>query len=130
MKHENRSSLTQAQREELKRTLEAKRAELQHALRQHEVLEDALEAGSSEREPGDPADRAETATEEHERISLADRDLELLEEVDAALGRFAEGTYGVSETSGRPIPFERLRAVPWTRFEVDEGERIEHAVRH
>ena len=131
MKSEHRISLTQAQREELKRALEEKRSQLQHALRQHEVVEDALEAASSEREPGDPADLAEAATGEHERISLADRDLDLLEEVDAALGRFAEGTYGMSEITGRPIPYERLRLVPWTRYEADEAERIEHqAARH
>jgi DnaK suppressor protein len=38
-----------------------------------------------------------------------------LEEVDAALGRLATGTYGVCEVCGRPIPGERLEARPAAR---------------
>jgi DnaK suppressor protein len=130
MKAEHARSLTQAQRDELKQLLEAKRQQLLDGLRKSEGLDEIREADSSEQEPGDAADFAEVSTEQHERIALADRDLELLEEVEAALGRFARGTYGVSETSKRPIPFERLRAVPWTRFDASEAERIEHARRH
>jgi DnaK suppressor protein len=129
MKPEHATSLTKAQRDELKQLLEAKRTQLLEALREYEGLDDDREAGSTEQEPGDAADLAEVATEQHERIALADHDLELLEEVEAALGRFARGTYGVSETSKRPIPFERLRAVPWTRFDASEAERVEHARR-
>lgn len=130
MKPEHATSLTQAQRDELKQLLEAKRKQLLDTLREHDGLDEDGEAVSSEQGPGDAADLAEVSTEQHERIALADRDLELLEEVEAALGRFARGTYGVSETSKRPIPFERLRAVPWTRFDASEAERIEHARRH
>jgi RNA polymerase-binding transcription factor DksA len=35
----------------------------------------------------------------------------------------------VSEASGRPIPVERLRAVPWARYAADEAECVEHARR-
>lgn len=40
----------------------------------------------------------------------------LLEEVEAALGRIAAGSYGICEATGRRIPTVRLRAIPWTRF--------------
>jgi DnaK suppressor protein len=40
----------------------------------------------------------------------------LLEEVEAALGRIAAGSYGICEATGRRIPPIRLRAIPWTRF--------------
>jgi RNA polymerase-binding transcription factor DksA len=52
-----------------------------------------------------------------------------LAEVDAALQRVDDGTYGVSEISGRPIPEERLRAVPHARTLVDEQQLAESQAR-
>jgi DnaK suppressor protein len=121
-------ALTQAQREELRRTLETKRQHLLVVLREHEDSAEERE-GALEREPGDAADLAGSAIEDNDRIAMADRDLELLEEVDHALTRLDAGTYGLSEASGRPISYERLRAVPWARYDADEAERIERATR-
>jgi DnaK suppressor protein len=39
-----------------------------------------------------------------------------LDEIDAAQARLAAGTYGACETCRRPIPLERLRAVPAARY--------------
>jgi RNA polymerase-binding transcription factor DksA len=36
-------------------------------------------------------------------------------DVEHALGRFDGGTYGTCESCGRPVPFERLEAIPHTR---------------
>jgi RNA polymerase-binding transcription factor DksA len=36
------------------------------------------------------------------------------------LSRIKDGTYGVSEVSGKPIPKERLEAVPYATTLVDE----------
>jgi len=126
---EHERALTQAQREELRRTLEAKRAQLLLVLREHEDSEEERDDQALERDPTDPADLAESAIEDHDRISMADHNLELLEEVDHALTRLDEGTYGLSEASGRPIPYERLRAVPWARYSAEETERLEHGSR-
>ena len=124
-------ALTTAQREELRRTLEAKRTHLLHVLREHEDLEEARDEDEPNlRSPGDPADLAESAIEDHDRIAKAEHDLELLEEVDHALTRLDAGTYGLSEASGRPISYERLRAVPWARYDADEAEREEHSARN
>jgi DnaK suppressor protein len=127
--HAPQGALTSAQREELRRVLEAKREQLLIALREHEDFEEARDEDKLEREPGDPADLAESAIEDNDRIAKAEHDLELLEEVDHALTRLDAGTYGVSEASGRPIPYERLRAVPWARYDADEAERAEHSAR-
>jgi DnaK suppressor protein len=127
--HAPQGALTSAQREELRRVLEAKREHLLLVLREHEDLEEARDENVLEREPGDPADLAESAIEDNDRIAKAEHDLELLEEVDHALTRLDAGTYGLSEASGRPIPYERLRAVPWARYDADEAERAEHAAR-
>ena len=118
--------LTPAQRDELRRTLEAKREELLLVLREHEER-DEQDEWPLDNEPGDPADMADAAIEDNDRIARAEHDLELLEEVDHALTRLDDGTYGLSEASGRPISYERLRAVPWARYDADEAERAEHA---
>ncbi len=41
-------------------------------------------------------------------------------EIDAALERLTIGTYGYSLESGRPIPRERLEAIPWATMLVEE----------
>jgi RNA polymerase-binding transcription factor DksA len=44
-----------------------------------------------------------------------------LAEIQAALRRIDEGTYGIDEVTGEPIPPERLEAVPTARTNVDTG---------
>jgi RNA polymerase-binding transcription factor DksA len=46
-------------------------------------------------------------------------------EIDEALRRIENHTYGVCELTGKPIPRERLRAIPWTRFTKDVEARLE-----
>jgi DnaK suppressor protein len=105
--------------ESLRRALESKRAELTRA------HDENLAAGTHAEEGNypDPMDAATRAEEEAERLGLAHQELSLLTEVDRALAKIEAGTYGVSELSGRPIPIERLRAVPWARLTADEEER-------
>jgi len=57
-------------------------------------------------------------------LSLVSNDQEALQEVDAAIQRIFNGTYGICEITGKPISGERLDAVPFTRFSV-KGQ-IEH----
>ena len=45
-------------------------------------------------------------------LADTDRDLEELRDVEAALGRMREGTYGRCMRCGEPIPHERLSAFP------------------
>ena len=48
-----------------------------------------------------------------------------LAEVDAALARLDDGTYGTCEACGRPIGDDRLDALPFTRFCIDDAARAE-----
>lgn len=48
-------------------------------------------------------------------LADTDRDLEELQDVEAALARIREGTYGRCMRCGEPIPFERLNAYPTAR---------------
>lgn len=43
-----------------------------------------------------------------------------LKEINKALERMENGTYGISEVSGKEIPAERLEVLPWATRLVDE----------
>jgi RNA polymerase-binding transcription factor DksA len=43
-----------------------------------------------------------------------------LAQIEKALARIADGSYGISEVSGKPIPVERLEVLPYATTLVDE----------
>jgi DnaK suppressor protein len=53
-----------------------------------------------------------------------------LKYVDRALQKIEEGTYGLSDDSGDPIPRGRLEAVPEAIRTVEEQERFREPYRH
>jgi RNA polymerase-binding protein DksA len=56
-------------------------------------------------------------------MGLAERQQKYLEQVDDALRRIAEGTYGICRVTGEPIPIERLEEVPVAKYSV-KGKEI------
>ena len=69
---------------------------------------------------GDQADEAGLLYDREQAIDDADFERDTLEQIDRALQRIDAGTYGVSEVSGKPIPIDRLEAVPYATTLVDE----------
>ena len=53
-----------------------------------------------------------------------------LDNVERALQKIEEGTYGLSDDSGEPIPRGRLEAVPEAIRTVDEQQRYRETYRH
>jgi DnaK suppressor protein len=71
---------------------------------------------------------ADVATDEFDHnlaLSLLSAEQAALYEIDEALSRIKNGTYGICEITGNPIPESRLNAVPWTRFSMDTERRLE-----
>jgi RNA polymerase-binding transcription factor DksA len=71
---------------------------------------------------------ADAGTDEFDRdfaLSMISSDQNALYEIDAALDRIRNGTYGVCELTGKPIEAERLAAIPWTRFSADAQLELE-----
>jgi len=123
VRHDEKHSLLSAvQRDELRRALEARKVQLLHA-------EDELREQAVEVQDGDVADVAEGVIEDRQRAALDEHDRAELDEIEHALSKLDAGTYGFSEESGQPLPFERLRALPWARYAADEAERAEHEAR-
>lgn len=76
--------------------------------------------------------QADSATDEFDHdlaLGLLSARQDALYEIDAALARIREGSYGICEVSGRPIPAARLRVVPWTRYTEEVGEELEKSGR-
>ena len=68
---------------------------------------------------------ADTATETFERekdLSILEQLEDELSELQAALARVDDGTYGVDEVTGEPIDPERLEAIPTARTNVETEE--------
>jgi DnaK suppressor protein len=68
----------------------------------------------------DPANQASDLYEDELDEGLADDLREELAAVERAEARLANGTYGLSIVSGKPIPDERLEARPTAERTVDE----------
>ena len=88
------------------------------------------EAGANEERGGGPVEFEDDAqrldTLEREGHLVA-RDVDRLERVDRALEKIDEGTYGLSDISGTPIPRERLQAFPEALFTLEEeAQREDH----
>jgi DnaK suppressor protein len=67
--------------------------------------------------------QADTGTETVERekdLSILERVESELSDVEHALGRLDDGTYGLCAACGKPIGDSRLEAMPATRFCVDD----------
>ena len=58
-------------------------------------------------------------------LSLIESEQVTLAEVDEALKRIAENTFGLCEECGEPVPKERLKAIPYTRYCVDCARKLE-----
>ena len=71
---------------------------------------------------------AESATSDLLRdylLGMTSTEQDTLIEVNDAIQRIELGTYGVCEATGKPIPAERLAAVPWTRYTVEAQAMLE-----
>ncbi|MCX7619747.1 MAG: TraR/DksA C4-type zinc finger protein [Acidimicrobiales bacterium] len=97
-------------------------------LRQAEHLQAEADELAAMREPGDvqfdeESGEGDTLAVERERdLALSAQARAMIEDIDRALAKIDDGTYGICEVSGLAIPKERLRAIPWAR------ERVEYKV--
>ena len=101
-------------------------AERDRLLGRAETLESELEklieeAGMGDDQFDEDGGEGDTMAVERERDRvLSDQARQTVEEIDAALVRICTGDYGYSVVSTRPIPRERLEAIPWAIELVEE----------
>ncbi|HZR96265.1 MAG TPA: TraR/DksA C4-type zinc finger protein [Gaiellaceae bacterium] len=94
----------------------------EHEGRLDEEVEET--AGAADNHLGDLA----TATLNREiDYTLSENSEQVLGEIDAALRRIDDGTYGTCRVCGKEIAPERLEAYPWASLCIDDARKAENA---
>jgi RNA polymerase-binding transcription factor DksA len=97
---------------------------------------DHLESGSLKSSRADaagdlssmPIHMADIGSDNYEQefsLGLMSSERKIVREIIAALKRIDEGTYGICEGTGEPIPLPRLNGIPWARYCVQFAEKLE-----
>ena len=108
-----------SQQRQIRQMLEEKSSELRAQIgvpTAHAVLHAVAD-------PFDSADWAEKSHEEWIFLQKNNFDMALLREVEGALERLRDGTYGTCMECGMPVSRKRLDALPWARYCVTCQER-------
>jgi RNA polymerase-binding transcription factor DksA len=75
-----------------------------------------------------PIHMADIGSDNYEQefsLGLMDSERKIVQEIHEAIKRIEEGTYGICEGTGEPIPKIRLKGIPWTRYCVKFAELVE-----
>ena len=78
-----------------------------------------------------PIHMADIGTDNYEQefaLGLMDSERKLLNEIDDALQRIEDKTYGICEATGKPIGKARLQAQPWARYCVEYARMLEQGL--
>jgi len=110
----------------IKQRLLVKQAELQDNIASlteaHPTPVGAIEASDG---PQDFEEVAVDFLETQQEQSLEANSQALLTEVQTALQRIADGTYGKCVVCGQPIPEKRLEAIPWAARCIKDEQQLE-----
>lgn len=125
----NETPLTVADIEHFEQMLLEKRGEILANV--NEMEDETLKksrldaAGDLSSMPIHMADIGSDNYEQEFTLGLMDSERKLLKEIDDALQRVEQGTYGICEGTGRQIQKARLEAQPWARYSVEYAQKLE-----
>lgn len=104
----------------LRQRLEFKRHEARQFLRQLEQEKRSLDIDSTQ----DSADRCVMSVTKESLYERSSQRRTVLRLIEVALGRIADGSFGMCIACGHEIQSRRLEALPWTQFCLEcQGER-------
>ena len=104
--------------------LKQMKVETQERIEQSGVTIESLDS------PADPADAASVEEERHWLVNAIERDQRLLPQLEMALGRIADDSFGWCDDSGEPIGLKRLLISPTTKYCIEAQERHEQLDKH
>ena len=122
----NQAGLSAKELEHFRDLLLQKRRELVGDMGQME--REALRSASGSNLSNLPLHMADMGTDNYEQeftLGLVEKDRNLLREINAALAKIQNGTYGICEGTGKPISKVRLEAQPWARFSIEYQNKME-----
>lgn len=105
-----------------KARLEAERAESVTVMRGDDETDAVGEL--ADYDPNDPADEASNLFDRDRTMAAEDNFSRILGKIERALKKMEEGTYGLSDVDGSPIPIERLEALPYALMTVGQEETV------
>lgn len=79
---------------------------------------------------GDIHDTFVASREKEFKLLMTDRERKKLAQIEEAIKKIEEGTYGECEVCGEKIPFKRLRIMPFTKLCVECQEKSEKNEQH
>ena len=88
----------------------------------------AAEVKTPDQSTGYSQHQADQGTDDFDRtinMELTEKEVGLLRQIDRALEKIDEETYGICDLSGEPIPVARLEAVPYATMTVKAQEKYE-----
>jgi len=118
-KRKSKTKLTPAKIEKFKALLLAKRNEILGNVTHMENELLRKERSDLSNMPIHMADAGSDTFELENTLGLMDSERKLLQEIDDALERIENNTYGICDGDAEPIPKARLQAIPWARYCVN-----------
>ena len=124
----NKGHLTAADIECFRQILLRKRREITGNV--GEIEEEALNIadGDLSNMPIHMADAGTDSYEQEFALGLMDNERRLLGQIDDALERIEQKTYGTCEATGVPISKARLEAKPWAKYCVEYARKLEQGL--
>jgi DnaK suppressor protein len=122
---EGETPWTAAEMDELRGELEADAVHLKEEIRDAEQEIVGLLRDGGDGAGNDQADVGSTTLERDHEMSLANNARDMLDQIERALFRIDDGTYGVCESCGKAIGKGRLQAFPRATLCVSCKEREE-----
>lgn len=120
-----KSPYTKRQLDKFKKILIKKRTELIGGVADLETEALKGSSGSVSHLPQHMAEQGSEAADQTLTLNLAAAERRLIKEIDDALGRILNRTYGLCEMTGKVINPERLEELPWTRYSIEAAREIE-----
>ena len=121
--------MTQDQLAHFKQMLTDEKARIEGDLGRYvsDDREDSAEDGAGElshSDGNDPADEATNLMDRERNIAAEDNMSRILAKITRAMEKIEDGTYGLSDVDGAPIPLERLEALPYALTTVGQEDQI------
>jgi DnaK suppressor protein len=88
----------------------------------------ALDVKTPDEARGASQHHADEGTEDFDRtisIEIASKGIDVIRQIDHALEKIEEGTYGICDITGEPIPKKRLDAIPYAAMTREAQEKFE-----
>ncbi len=122
-----KTHLSPAELEEFREILLIKRAQIVGDITTLNKLQKNRQESSGDLSsvPFHPADAGSDNFEQEFTLGLMGNEQELLREIEEALDRIANGTYGVCVATRKPITKARLQAKPWAKYCIEYARMLE-----